>query len=213
MYQKILNARYKFTCYLSQEIQSLIKNILVPDPELRYGLKQVMSNTWFKKTYQSPEKLSDGIEVGIDQIKIFDNVIREMHSTEEIKVNFSHVKLCLQAHIHSPVTAYYYLLLKKKVIQGEPLDDIEDVNQNQVILMPQERQTKRYQSIEPVRTTLYNEKNKYQLRKIAEGLNDFNVMRVSTGGGGVAGGGAQATSSLTPSDMTSPVNNTGTSKI
>jgi hypothetical protein len=30
-----------------------------------------------------------------------------------------------------------------------------------------------------VRTTLYNEKNKYQLRKIAEGLNDFNIARVS----------------------------------
>jgi len=45
--------------------------------------------------------------------------------------------------------------------------------------MPQDRQTKRYQSIEPVRTTLYNEKNKYQLRKIAEGLNDFNLARVS----------------------------------
>ena len=127
-----------------------------------------------------------------------------MQSTEEIKVNFAHVKLCLQAHIHNPVTAYYYLLLKKKVIQGEPLDDIEDVSPNQVILMPQERQTKRYQSIEPVRTTLYNEKNKYQLRKIAEGLNDFNVMRVnvSTGGGADASGMA----SITPSDMTSPVN-------
>ena len=54
--------------------------------------------------------------------------------------------------------------------------------------MPQDRQTKRYQSIEPVRTTLYNEKNKYQLRKIAEGLNDFNIIKVNntttTGGGG-----------------------------
>ena len=56
----------------------MIKNILVPDPELRYGLKQVMSNTWCKKTFQSPDKLSEGIEVGIDQIKIFDNVIKEM---------------------------------------------------------------------------------------------------------------------------------------
>ena len=100
----------------------------MPDPELRYGLKQVMSNTWFKKTYQSSDKLSDGIEVGIDQIKIFDNVIREMQPTEEIKVDFTHVKLCLQAHIHNPVTAYYYLLLKKKIIQGEPLDDVEQVD-------------------------------------------------------------------------------------
>ena len=30
-----------------------------------------------------------------------------------------------------------------------------------------------------MRTTLYNEKNKYQLRKIAEGLNDFNIVRVN----------------------------------
>ena len=54
--------------------------------------------------------------------------------------------------------------------------------------MPQERQTKRYQSIEPVRTTLYNEKNKYQLRKMAEGLNDFNLMKINKNIGGAGGG-------------------------
>jgi len=81
--------------------------------------------------------------------------------------------------VHNPITAYYYLLLKKKVIQGEPLDDIEEVEVCHGLLMPQDRQTKRYQSIEPVRTTLYNEKNKSQLRKIAEGLNNVNLARVS----------------------------------
>ena len=137
-----------------------------------------MSNTWYKKTFSSPDKLSDGIEVGIDQIKIFDNVIADMQSSEDMKIDHGHVKLCLQAHVHNPVTAYYYLLLKKKVVQGEPLDDLEQETFSQALLM-QDRQTKRYQSIEPVRTTLYNEKNKYQLRKIAEGLNDFNIMRVN----------------------------------
>ena len=124
---------------MSQEIQSLIKNILVPDPELRYGLKQVMSNVWFKKTFQSPDKLSEGIEVGIDQIKIFDNVIADMQSCEELKVDHGHVKLCLQAHTHNPLTAYYYLLLKKKLIQGEPLDDIEPENNFNQSLMMQDR--------------------------------------------------------------------------
>ena len=52
LYQKILNARYKFTCYLSKEIKALISNILVPDPAVRYGLKQIMSNGWFKNCYQ-----------------------------------------------------------------------------------------------------------------------------------------------------------------
>ena len=39
LYQKILNARYKFTAVLSEGLKGLIENILVPDPELRYGLK------------------------------------------------------------------------------------------------------------------------------------------------------------------------------
>ena len=49
-----------------------------------------------------------------------------MQSTDDISVNFNHVKLCLQAHVHNPVTAYYYLLLKKKIVQGEPLDDLDE---------------------------------------------------------------------------------------
>ena len=75
-----------------------------------------MSNSWFKKTYQAPEQLSEGIEVGFDHIKIFDNVIKDMESTEESPIDKAKVKLCLQAHTHNPLTAYYYLLLKKKVI-------------------------------------------------------------------------------------------------
>ena len=51
LYQKILNARYKFSCHLSKEVKALVSNILVPDPNLRYGLKQIMSNTWFKTKY------------------------------------------------------------------------------------------------------------------------------------------------------------------
>lgn len=67
----------------------------MPDPELRYGLKQVMSNNWFKKTYHAPEQLPDGIEVGIDQIKIFDNVIKDMVSTEDLPFDHKKVRLCL----------------------------------------------------------------------------------------------------------------------
>ena len=40
-----------------------------------------------------------------------------------IRIDHTHVKMCLQAHIHNPVTAYYHLLLKKKIVQGEPLEE------------------------------------------------------------------------------------------
>lgn len=36
-----------------------------------------------------------GIEVGIDEIKIFDNVIKDMKTSDELKVDHRHVKLCL----------------------------------------------------------------------------------------------------------------------
>jgi serine/threonine protein kinase len=51
LYQKILHAKYKFTCFLSNEVMSLIEHILVPDPELRYGLRQITSNGWFRQKY------------------------------------------------------------------------------------------------------------------------------------------------------------------
>lgn len=92
LYQKILNARYKFTCHLSNEVIGLIQNVLVPDPELRYGLRQVTSNTWFKKTYVSSEQISEGVEVGIDDVKVYSNVLAEMERCEELKIDKKYVK-------------------------------------------------------------------------------------------------------------------------
>ena len=103
------------------------------------------------------------------------------------KATKSYIIKCLQANRHHPLTAHYYLLLKKKIISGEPLEDAEEgLPPSADLLMPKDRQTKKFHSIEPVRSSLYNEKNKYQLRKIAEGLNEINIVRVN------------------PNDMTSP---------
>ena len=46
------------------------------------------------------------------------------------------------------------------------------------LLVPKERQTKKYSSIEPPRNSLYNMKNQHQLRKIAEGLEGLKLNRV-----------------------------------
>ena len=53
----------------------------------------------------------------------------------DLKVEHQHVKLCLQAHVHNPVTAFYYLLLKKKVVQGEHIDDLLPDLTNKALLM------------------------------------------------------------------------------
>ena len=93
LYQKILNARYKFSCYLSQEVTALIQYILVPDPELRYGLRQVTSNTWFKQKYVASEAIAEGIEVGIDDYKIYDSVLNDMQKVDkEAEIDTKYVK-------------------------------------------------------------------------------------------------------------------------
>ena len=76
LYQKILNARYSFTCYASKEAQTLVKNILVPDPNLRYGLKQILSSTWFRS--HTPPHAVD--ESSNDDAQILEPVLKEMAS-------------------------------------------------------------------------------------------------------------------------------------
>jgi serine/threonine protein kinase len=123
LYQKILHAKYKFTCYLSQEVMSLIEHILVPDPELRYGLRQITSNSWFKQKYKQP--ISTGVRVGYDDFLVSVKVLQEMAGNKLNQIDQSYVKKCLQANQHNALTAYYYLTMKRRVILGEPLMDDE----------------------------------------------------------------------------------------
>ena len=71
--------------------------------------------------------------------------------------------MCLEANIHNALTSYYYLLAKRMTIQGEPLMEDEPVAPQQA-LIPKEKHVKKYQSIEPVRSTMVDQKGK-QLQK------------------------------------------------
>ena len=76
----------------------------MPDPELRYGLRQITSNSWFKKTYKPAEEIGLGIEVGYDDIKIFQNVLDEMSQSEDgtkiDRTTKSYIRKCLVANRH-----------------------------------------------------------------------------------------------------------------
>jgi hypothetical protein len=126
-------------------VVGLISNILVPDPELRYGLRQVTTNTWFRKTYVANEEIQDGIEVGIDNVRVYQTVLNEMTKCEDLKIDKIQVKMQIQANQNTPLTAFYYLLLKKKMIEGEPIEDEgEKIDPSAALLIPKDRQTKKY---------------------------------------------------------------------
>lgn len=117
----------------------------MPDPELRFGLKQIMTSSWFRNTYKSPEPIGLGTKVGFDDVKVFSRVLTDMERDPHNRINVSYVRKCVEANKHSALTAYYFLLLKKKTILGEALDTEESETGTQnAILMPKDRQTKKY---------------------------------------------------------------------
>lgn len=124
---------------------SLIEHILVPDPELRYGLRQITSNTWYRSKYVAAMPIGKGVKVGYDDAQIYSNVLTEMTENKYNQVDKSYVKKCVQANQHNALTAYYYLTLKKRIIQGEPLEENGTIKlPGSSLLMPKDRQTKKF---------------------------------------------------------------------
>lgn len=97
-------------------MKDLISNILVPDPDLRYSLKQVKQHRWFG-IYSPSTPISSGIRVGIDKVVVYDKLLTEMK--ENFQLNEKYIEQCLQANRHNQVTAHYFLLLKDKIQKGE----------------------------------------------------------------------------------------------
>jgi serine/threonine protein kinase len=52
---------------ISRESRDLINHILVPDPDLRYGIKQIKQHKWFINAYQPSVPISPGLRIGLDK--------------------------------------------------------------------------------------------------------------------------------------------------
>lgn len=102
----------------------------------------MISNTWYKKSYVASEDTGEGIEVGIDDFKIYEKVLNNMSEIDtETQIDVKYVKKQLLANQHTPLTAFYFLLLKKKIIEGEPLEETEDgvLPPSAALLIPKDR--------------------------------------------------------------------------
>lgn len=68
----------------------------MPDPNLRYGLKQIMSNQWFKTKYQPPGGMAKkGFFLGEEDVSIHSNVLLEMEKDSFNKIDTRYVKMCI----------------------------------------------------------------------------------------------------------------------
>lgn len=96
--------------------------------------------------------------------------------SESIKIDKKYAVQCIQANRHNHITSYYYLLLKKKLIEGESLEDGEETQRrnNFETIIPGKGQVRAAQSIgAPPRSGINHSRAKQPLRKMAEGLETF----------------------------------------
>jgi len=112
---------------LSKESRDLINHVLVPDPDLRYNIKHIKQHKWFREAYQPAKSISLGLRVGIDRPRLYKNLLKEMHSYFGMDEKL--VRHCLEANNHNSFTACYHLLIKKKRLCGEDINEYDIENE------------------------------------------------------------------------------------
>ena len=113
LYKKILSGDYQCPNFLSDDCTDLISRILTTDPANRYTIDQIRSHPWYKQVKQD---LASGLLVGYNQILMDKQIITQL---EQYGLKAEHAKSCIEANRHNHVTTTYYLLLAKKLRDGE----------------------------------------------------------------------------------------------
>jgi len=95
--------------------------VLVPEPELRYGLKQIKQNSWFQK-YKPPYPTANHLQ----DIKVHNKLLREMKE-QRPDLDITYARCCIMANRMNGVMAHYQLLLKKKIILQESVSEFSQL--------------------------------------------------------------------------------------
>ena len=133
LFHKIAKGLFTLPGYLSYKCKDLIKNILVTNPNKRYGFDEIKNHPWFMSVNNISGKNilfnSPGIIVDYDVIPIDINIIKEMYFAKEYK-NFSISNIISDVikNKHNKITTAYYLFLKKKLRKNE--ESVSNINSN-----------------------------------------------------------------------------------
>ncbi|KAG1714836.1 Serine/threonine-protein kinase SIK3 [Nymphon striatum] len=114
--QRVLEGKFRIPFFMSQECEHLIRNMLIVDPEKRYGMDQVHNHKWMKMNSELDQYYSDLLY--ISNLRIADNleVINETvikHMLELRGVDRNSVIDSVQNKRFDHHSAIYDLLLDK----------------------------------------------------------------------------------------------------
>lgn len=110
--QKIINCVYEIPEWVSEPAVDLLNQILKQDPLDRFDIEQIKEHPWFNSCAPS---LRSGIIIGLHKIPIDNFILKQVaaYGYASDKVRFS-----LENNKFDVMTAIYYLILKKHIVEG-----------------------------------------------------------------------------------------------
>ena len=115
LYKKIISGKFTLPNFLSKLAKDLIGNILVTSPKKRFKTSQIKAHPWLNLSDKS-KNYYKGIDLKQHVIPIDENIVKEMESYGYDK---KEIKVSVLSNARNHITTSYYLLLKKKVRNGE----------------------------------------------------------------------------------------------
>ena len=133
LFHKIAKGLFHLPSFLSNSCKDLIKNILVTNPDKRYGFEEIKKHPWFMSVNNIGGKniifSSPGILIDYDVIPIDFHIIKEIYFTKEYKdCSILNIVNDVIRNKHNKITTAYYLILKKKIRNNE--ESISNINSN-----------------------------------------------------------------------------------
>lgn len=112
LYKKILSCEYLVPGYVDKQAKDMMKHIMQSDPKQRYKIKDIKAHSWYCKVSQNQ---LDGMIIGQDEIPTLDQIKLEMSSSPNLQSldGMDRIVEQVKNNKHNPVTATYYLLIKK----------------------------------------------------------------------------------------------------
>jgi len=98
--------------YVTKPAKDMMKKILQVDPKKRYKIDEIKKHPWYMSIQQTQ---LDGIVVGKDKIPVLNQIQIEMESNTQVKTldGLDKLTTMVEMNKHNPLTATYYLLIKK----------------------------------------------------------------------------------------------------
>ena len=123
LYKKIIKGEFYTPDYLSPNAVDILHKILNTEPSKRYNIEQIKSHPWFKMI--NPKiNIIEGLLIDKYIIPFDEEIIKEM--VQKYHYNDKIVKINIIVNKHNHITTTYYLMLKKKIRNGQ--ETIGDMN-------------------------------------------------------------------------------------